>query len=106
MAVTARVETYLRDLAKNANQLARDRMRHATVVLDPPRTGAGIGVTETLAGLEPANVIYVACDPVALARDTKVLQEAGYELTQLRAFDLFPHTHHFETVAVFERSAT
>lgn len=106
LAVTAKVDTYLRDLAKNANQPARDRMRRATVVLDPPRTGAGIGVTETLAGLEPANIIYVACDPVALARDTKVLQEAGYELTQLRAFDLFPHTHHFETVAVFERSAT
>lgn len=58
---------------------------------------------EQLAELAPANLVYVACDPVALARDTKTLLAAGYELVGVRAFDLFPHTHHFETIALFER---
>jgi tRNA/tmRNA/rRNA uracil-C5-methylase (TrmA/RlmC/RlmD family) len=56
-----------------------------------------------LAGLEPAQVVYVACDPVALARDTAWLLQCGYRLAHLEAFDLFPHTHHFECVARFVR---
>lgn len=70
-----------------------------TVVLDPPRSGAAGKVTSELVRVRPRNIIYVACDPVALARDLKDLLAAGYELRGLRAFDLFPHTHHFETVA-------
>ncbi|MFM6980961.1 MAG: class I SAM-dependent RNA methyltransferase, partial [Micrococcales bacterium] len=49
--------------------------------------------------LKPKQLIYVACDPIALARDLKPLIEGGFELVEIRAFDLFPHTHHFETVA-------
>lgn len=70
-----------------------------TVVLDPPRSGAAGKVTSELVRVRPRNIIYVACDPVALARDLRDLLAAGYELRGLRAFDLFPHTHHFETVA-------
>jgi tRNA/tmRNA/rRNA uracil-C5-methylase (TrmA/RlmC/RlmD family) len=44
-------------------------------------------------------VIYVACDPVSLARDLKTFKASGYFVETIRAFDLFPHTHHFETVA-------
>lgn len=102
LAVTARVDRHLSELLKAAEPV-RDRMRRGTVVLDPPRSGAGGDVTAQLIELSPANIIYVACDPVALARDTKTLRDAGYTLTGLRAFDIFPHTHHFETVAVFER---
>ncbi|WP_425280735.1 class I SAM-dependent RNA methyltransferase [Leucobacter coleopterorum] len=102
LAVTARVDRHLADLLK-ATAPVRDRMRRGTVVLDPPRSGAGGDVTAQLIELSPANIVYVACDPVALARDTRTLRDAGYELTGLRAFDIFPHTHHFETVAVFER---
>lgn len=102
LAVTARVDRHLSELLK-ASGPVRDRMRRGTVVLDPPRSGAGGDVTGQLIELAPANIVYVACDPVALARDTKTLREAGYELTALRAFDIFPHTHHFETLAVFER---
>ncbi len=79
-------------------------MRRGTVVLDPPRSGAGGDVTAQLAELAPANIVYVACDPVALARDTKSLLDTGYDLVELRAFDIFPHTHHFESLAVFRRS--
>jgi tRNA/tmRNA/rRNA uracil-C5-methylase (TrmA/RlmC/RlmD family) len=70
-----------------------------TVVLDPPRSGAGAKVVGQLVKLKPKQVVYVACDPIALARDLKGFLEAGYELAEIRAFDLFPHTHHVETVA-------
>ena len=76
------------------------------VVLDPPRTGAGKAVVGAVVALGPRAVAYVACDPAALGRDTAYLQERGYALTSLRAFDAFPMTHHVECVAVFERAET
>ena len=73
------------------------------VVLDPPRAGAGRAVVDAIAERAPSRVVYVACDPAALARDVGYLEERGYELASLRAFDLFPHTHHVEAVAVLNR---
>ena len=70
------------------------------VVMDPPRSGAGRQVVAALASLEPERIIYVACDPAALARDLKVAVSRGYQIASLQTFDLFPHTHHLETVAV------
>lgn len=102
LAVSGRTESYLKELLA-APAGVRERLREATIVLDPPRSGAGRTVTNQLREITPANIIYVACDPVALARDTKLLREAGYELYRLNAYDIFPHTHHFETVAVFVR---
>ena len=72
------------------------------VVLDPPRAGAGRDVCERIAELAPRAVAYVACDPAALARDVAYFAQAGYELTDLRAFDLFPMTRHVECVALLE----
>jgi tRNA/tmRNA/rRNA uracil-C5-methylase (TrmA/RlmC/RlmD family) len=69
------------------------------VVLDPPRSGAGREVIERIVALAPRVVVYVACDPAALARDLKTADAAGYRLAGLRAFDLFPMTHHVECVA-------
>jgi len=74
-----------------------------TVILDPPRSGAAGKVISQLVRIAPRNIIYVACDPVALARDLKSLLSAGYELRGLKAFDIFPHTHHFETVVALSR---
>jgi tRNA/tmRNA/rRNA uracil-C5-methylase (TrmA/RlmC/RlmD family) len=70
-----------------------------TVVLDPPRKGAGRRVVEAIATRRPASVVYVACDPAALARDVATFAEHGYRLTALRAFDAFPMTHHVEALA-------
>jgi tRNA/tmRNA/rRNA uracil-C5-methylase (TrmA/RlmC/RlmD family) len=70
-----------------------------TVVLDPPRSGAAGKVIEQIVKLRPRNIIYVACDPVALARDLGSLSKAGYQLRGLKSLDIFPHTHHFEAVA-------
>ena len=74
-----------------------------TVILDPPRSGAAGKVITQLARVAPRNIIYVACDPVALARDLQSLQLEGYKLKGIRAFDIFPHTHHFETVVALSR---
>ncbi|MCX6429622.1 MAG: TRAM domain-containing protein [Actinobacteria bacterium] len=74
------------------------------VILDPPREGAGKSVLSQVAELRPRAMVYVACDPAALARDTAYLSDLGYELASLRAFDLFPMTHHVECVARFEPS--
>ena len=98
-AVTARVDRFLDDLAEGSTTAERARLRDATVVLDPPRSGAGRQVVDRLAELRPRQLLYVACDPVALARDVGLLRERGYELAELTAFDLFPNTHHVEAVA-------
>jgi len=73
------------------------------VVLDPPRSGAGEGVAADLAAIGPATIVYVACDVAALARDARVLTEAGYRLLDALPLDLFPMTHHVEVVATFAR---
>ena len=72
------------------------------VVLDPPREGAKRAVVEQVVDRRPRAVAYVACDPAALGRDVAIFAEHGYELTAIRAFDLFPMTHHVECVALLE----
>jgi tRNA/tmRNA/rRNA uracil-C5-methylase (TrmA/RlmC/RlmD family) len=73
------------------------------VVLDPPREGARRKVVEQIVDRAPRAVAYVACDPAALARDVAIFGEHGYRLQELRAFDLFPMTHHVECVALLAR---
>lgn len=103
-AETGRVERWVAALAASAGPSERERLARATVVLDPPRSGAGRDVVEAVARLKPAQVVYVACDPVAFARDTALFADLGYHLGGLRAFDLFPHTHHVEAVGTFTRT--
>ncbi|PPF82142.1 23S rRNA methyltransferase [Subtercola sp. Z020] len=99
-AVTARVDRYLTGVAKAATPDDRRGFGRASVILDPPRAGAGKQVISSLLGMRPAQLVYVACDPVAFSRDLGQLTAGGYELRSLRAFDLFPHTHHVEALAV------
>ena len=73
------------------------------VVLDPPREGAKRAVVGQIVDRAPRAVAYVACDPAALARDVAIFAEYGYRLKELRAFDLFPMTHHVECVALLTR---
>lgn len=86
----ARVERALSDYAR-ADQ----------IILDPPRSGAGEKALAAMAKLGARGITYVACDPAALARDTSYLRDLGYQLEAIRAFDLFPMTHHVECVARF-----
>jgi len=76
------------------------------VVLDPPRDGARRTVVEQVVAREPRAVAYVACDPASLARDVATFAESGYSLAALRAFDLFPMTHHVECVALLTKSGS
>lgn len=103
-AVTARVDRYLKGMLDTADAATRASIARGTVVLDPPRSGAGRDVVEYLGALAPAQLVYVACDPVALARDTGLLREQGYALRSVAAFDLFPNTHHLESIATFVRA--
>ena len=75
------------------------------VVLDPPRAGAGVELMGLLAGAVRQRIVYVSCEPATLARDLAAIEGKGWQVKDLRAFDLFPHTHHIESVAVLERSA-
>ncbi|MFB7251699.1 class I SAM-dependent RNA methyltransferase [Microbacterium sp. NPDC056234] len=116
-AVTARVDRFLgapvretrpvrgrRRPPRPAPQAVLDpAMPIGAVVLDPPRSGAGRGVVDAVAALSPEAIVYVACDPVALARDLGTFRAHGWEPAGLRALDLFPHTHHFEVVALLTR---
>lgn len=77
--------------------------RPDVVVLDPPRAGAKAKVCKQIAASGARAVIYIACDPTSLARDTATLVAQGYRLTDIRAFDIYPMTHHVETVALFEK---
>jgi tRNA/tmRNA/rRNA uracil-C5-methylase (TrmA/RlmC/RlmD family) len=96
--------------ARQTVRLHHDRVEHwlatsgvtrcDTVVLDPPRSGAGRRVVEALVRLAPRAVAYVACDPASLARDVGMLRAEGWELAGLQAYDLFPMTHHVECVAL------
>lgn len=74
--------------------------RPDVVVLDPPRTGAGAEVLRAVLAAAPRTLVYVACDPAALARDVRTALDAGWQLAELTAFDAFPMTHHVECVAI------
>jgi len=108
----------VRDARRNVHESRHVELRHGpvervlaaevvgavdAVVLDPARVGAGRRVIGQIAERAPERVVYVACDPAALARDLSYLAGHGYQLEDLRAFDLFPMTHHVECVAVLSR---
>ncbi|WP_327294804.1 class I SAM-dependent RNA methyltransferase [Streptomyces sp. NBC_01197] len=105
------------DARHNLKELPRVRIEHGKVegalprtgitetdliVLDPPRAGAGKQTVKHLTSLGARRIAYVACDPAALARDLAYFRDGGYRVRVLRAFDLFPMTHHVECVAILE----
>ena len=88
--IQGRVERVLRQKPRNFDAL----------VLDPPRAGAGKAVVGQLMAAGPRAIAYVSCDPASFARDVGYFQQGGWSLAGLRALDLYPHTHHLETVAL------
>ncbi len=101
--VADRVDRWLLREVTGLSAATAGEWSRATVILDPPRSGAKSDVISSLEKLAPAQIIYVACDPVALGRDTGLLDKAGYDMVFIEAWDLFPHTHHMETIATFVR---
>jgi len=102
-AETGRVDRWLPQFRERAGEGELARLRDGVVVLDPPRSGAGGDVVRELMALTPASIVYVACDPVALARDLKTFGEGGYTATSVTAVDLFPNSHHVEAVTLLTR---
>jgi tRNA/tmRNA/rRNA uracil-C5-methylase (TrmA/RlmC/RlmD family) len=83
--------------------LRKRRAMHAqTLVLDPPRTGLSKPALAGIIAARAPRLVYVSCDVPTLARDTRALVDAGYAISDVRAFDLFPNTAHVETVAVLD----
>ena len=72
------------------------------VLLDPPRSGAQ-SIIQQMSSVTPRRIAYVSCHPATLARDTKELIAQGYHMTAAGIADMFPHTHHVEAIAIFER---
>lgn len=104
----------VRDLKRNARggvtvlELPVERYRSqsgppATVIVDPPRTGMSKAALARAIELRAPAFVYVSCDVATLARDARVLIDAGYRMASVRAFDLFPNTAHVETVIAFAR---
>ena len=102
-----------RDLTRNAGgdvtvlevpvEKFRTREKPTTVIVDPPRTGMSREALARVIELDAPGVVYVSCDVATLARDARVLLDAGYRIASARAFDLFPNTAHVESVGVFDR---
>ncbi len=83
--------------------LPRIKGKFDAAVIDPPRAGMHAKATEALIALSPRRIAYVSCDPSTLARDARLLANAGYTLTHVQPIDMFPHTYHIECIAGFEK---
>ncbi|MFM4994682.1 23S rRNA (uracil(1939)-C(5))-methyltransferase RlmD [Aeromonas sanarellii] len=93
---------YKADLSGDIVGMSWAREGFDLVLLDPARPGA-LEVMSHVVALAPKRVVYVSCNPVTLARDSRVLVQGGYRLTRLGMLDMFPHTGHLESMALFER---
>lgn len=93
------------DVLQFLREAAKQKGEFDSIVLDPPRSGAAGKVMNLIGEMAPRNIVYVACDPVALARDLATLLPFGYELKAMKSLDIFPQTHHFETLVALTKVA-
>jgi 23S rRNA (uracil1939-C5)-methyltransferase len=97
------VDVLVGDVAATLDRVGKKLGAVDLVLLDPPRSGAKAAIASILS-LGPESIAYVACDPVTLARDVRDFVAGGYTLGTVTCFDMFPQTHHVETLALLERS--
>ena len=90
------------DVSSGIRRLADQGLRFTTVLLDPPRAGAGEAVSD-IVRLGPDKIIYVSCDPSTLARDCGLLSGCGYSVVKSVPIDMFPQTFHIESVTLLCR---
>jgi 23S rRNA (uracil1939-C5)-methyltransferase len=96
-------EFYATDLAGDFSKQTWAQTTFDKILLDPPRTGA-LEIVSTIGQFKAKKILYVSCNPATLARDAKALAQQGYRLTQAGVMDMFTHTSHVESIALFERA--
>jgi 23S rRNA (uracil1939-C5)-methyltransferase len=100
------VEFLVGDAVEVMPRLYAQGIRPHAVVVDPPRAGCESRVLETFVRMQPERIVYVSCNPASLARDLALLAENGYETKEIQPVDMFPHTHHIESVVRLQRKHT
>lgn len=97
--VNAKVEDFAKEFAENKKQAD-------TIILDPPRDGLHPSAIPHILSFGATEIIYVSCNPATLVRDLGLfLSDGQYRLTDVTPVDMFPHTHHIETVVRLERTS-
>lgn len=97
------LEFYQADLEQDFTQTPWAKKAFDKILLDPARAGAS-GIIDKMAELGAQTVVYVSCNPTTLARDSHSLQQQGYQLKRLAMMDMFPHTSHLESMALFVKT--
>lgn len=95
-------EFYVADLSQDLSGQPWAKQRFDKILLDPPRTGA-LEIIQQLPAFGAAHIVYVSCNPATLARDAQELVQQGYTLISTGVLDMFPHTAHVESIALFEK---
>ena len=89
------------DASRELTRLQREQARFDTILLDPPRQGLG-KAAGLLPGFRASRMVSISCDPATHARDLRLMLAGGYRLIKVQPVDMFPQTHHIETLAVLE----
>ena len=92
----------LKNLLLIDNSWLNNHPKPSVIIVDPPRSGVHPKVIESIIKLNPNKIVYVSCNPATQARDAKMLLQGGYDLKIVKPVDMFPHTDHIESVALFE----
>ncbi len=99
----ANIQAFAWDLTKPIDHLPWSTTTYDKIVIDPPRAGA-LEVVEHIKRFQAKTIVYISCHIATLARDSKIILEQGYRLKTAGVIDMFPHTMHVESMAVFERT--
>jgi len=83
--------------------MVKNGIKPDVIVVDPPRKGCDEAFLRAAAGVAPKRIVYVSCNAGTQARDAKILESLGYRLVEVTPVDMFPHTTHVESVALFEK---
>jgi 23S rRNA (uracil1939-C5)-methyltransferase len=98
------IQFFAADVGKFLLEYPQYEGKIGTIVLDPPRAGIAPKTLRKVMRLQADRIVYISCNPATQARDTEILQEAGYQLEKLSFVDQFPHTSHIEAIAKFVKT--
>ena len=97
------IDFFCMDASKGAQAILRSKIKADAMIIDPPRKGCSKDTIDAIVKIAPRRLVYVSCDPATLARDVKILSEAGYVLESVQPVDMFPHTTHIETIVLLQK---